>query len=168
MSELLEGVRATWWVPRWHCGWFPWWLIAIYVIANAVIWLSYEHIPFVLARLEKNQKRLFSDDDQSRQFVTFIRSCGRGHLLDGVLVFVWPNYFVFACWHAITAVVSVRTSLSLNKLGDQLLSEKEREAVLDISETIRGFDEGAEEAELREIMNSLKSANETIERIFGE
>ena len=168
MSELLEGIRATWWVPRWHCGWFPWWLILIYVTANAVIWLSYEHIPFVLAKPERNQKHLFSDQKQSRQFVRFIRACGRGHLLDGVLVFVWPNYLVFALWHALTAWVSVRTSFSLHQLGNQLLSEQEREAVLDISETISAADADADEAELREIMNSLKLANETIERVFGE
>ena len=43
----------------------------------------------------------------------FIFMCGIGHLLEGVLSFSWPNYFVFGTWHWATAIVSSKAFVHL-------------------------------------------------------
>jgi len=125
---MEDLIYATAWMTRSSCGWFPNWLILLYCSANILIWLSYESIPYTLRTLSSRGFRIF-DDNSTRGFVTFIRMCGRGHLLENVLVFVYPNYLLFACWHAVTAIVSLKTAWGLRGLQQRILSVDEAEAV---------------------------------------
>jgi hypothetical protein len=102
-------------VPRGSCGPWPEWLKAMYVWGNVMVFTAYIAIPFALyAGMRYRLKRQFKQDRAATYgFIAFIFMCGTGHLLDGVMSFVWPNYYVFAVWHLLTGVVSWYTALRL-------------------------------------------------------
>lgn len=130
---LEEFLMADWWVPRSECGWFPPWLRGTYIAANVAIWAAYESIPLTLKRLAKRNVHIVADNSR-RRFVTFIQFCGRGHLLDAVLVFWWPHYLVFTIWHSLTATVSVYTALTLQSVFRKTVSDEDASAIASIVE----------------------------------
>lgn len=122
---IWEFIRAEWWVPRHHCGYFPWWLIAWLVIANAWIAVSYIRIPRVFTLMRREGVSPF---DRKTTFLigAFILSCGIGHILKDCLAFVWAHYIVFAAWATMTAVIS---HIAAGRVGDfvKMALESKRE-----------------------------------------
>lgn len=140
----MDFLTAEWWVPRWCCGWFPPWLVAVYMLSNAIVWLAYESIPYTLSDLQSRSVRIFGDEATSAQFVRFIRACGRGHLIENCLAFCWPHYLFFAVWHCYTAFVSIRTAQQLRGLHQQILSKETIVAVTQLKTAVE-MEEGIEE-----------------------
>lgn len=107
---------------RSHCGiWSPT-LIAVYMFANVCIALSYFVIPIQLLLVTKHYKmRKTPKAWIILLFALFIFACGVGHVLDGVMPFVWPSYRVIAAWHCVTAVASVGTMMVVPRLAIQQL-----------------------------------------------
>lgn len=103
-------IRAEWWVPRFECGWFPLWLILLYAGSQMFLAYTYWRIGKDLSRDERMRK---SHPEEPRRFSKTFMACGWSHLLDGVLVFVWPHYLVFACLHLYTAFLAERARKSL-------------------------------------------------------
>lgn len=101
--------------PRGQCGPWPEWLVLMYVGSELAIFVAYMLIPLGLyVGLRWRQvKQLSQSPGGTYAFVAFILLCGGGHLLDGALSFVWPNYYVFAAWHAATAAVSWYAAINL-------------------------------------------------------
>lgn len=86
-------------------------LLWLYVVSDGLIVLAYYSIPFTLAYFVWKRKDL-----QFRWifmlFSAFILACGTTHLL-GIVILWNPIYWIDASMKAITAVVSVITSISL-------------------------------------------------------
>lgn len=163
---MWDFLAAEWWVPRNQCGWFPEWLVVLYATANVAIWLSYESIPWFIARLERKGVVLFDDHRTTRRFIRFIQFCGRGHLLDGVIVFVWPHYLFFAAWHIATAVISLITAIKLSGTASLLLTKDERQGLHDVLEAIDVFRNDEEIDVDQEIERLMDSASRiTSERL---
>ena len=121
---------ASLFVPRSHCGNWGEWAI-VYQAANAVIAVAYMLIPLELGRRFPEAPAI--DRFTALSFIVFILLCGGGHLLDGVVMFYWPNYRVATIWHVCTAIASVVTALTLplavhrmwsTQLLDKRLTEK--------------------------------------------
>lgn len=72
-----DFVAARWWVTRDNCGIWYSWMVGVYMLANFWIWVSYERIPYELAKLSKQGIHVFSEKN-SRYFIYFIQFCGRG------------------------------------------------------------------------------------------
>ena len=107
-----------WFVPRGQCGPWPDWLKTLYISSQLMIFMAYMAIPLGLyvglrwrevKQLDRNARAVYA-------FVTFILLCGFGHLLDGVLSFSWPNYYVFTAWHAMTAIASWYAALMVPRI----------------------------------------------------
>ena len=139
MQEILDFAFARWWVTRDNCGWWTFTTVAIYAISNLWIWISYERIPRELSKLADKGITIF-DEKKSNGFCKFIKTCGRGHLLENVLVFVWPHYFVFMLWHLRTAILSQRTASSVKSISHQVLSAQESNTIDEIRITIQSAD----------------------------
>ena len=112
MDAIQEFLQSDWWVTRNNCGWFPVWLIILYAGSNLAIGIAYAIIAFMLRVFEQEGTTVFTPY-YSRLFAMFISACGLGHVIDGVMAFFWPNYLVFAMWHAYTAIVSVFVSVAM-------------------------------------------------------
>lgn len=137
MSEIESFLAAEWWVPRWHCGYFPPWLIAWLVGVEFWIAVSYTRIPLTLFRLgaiTSDGSGLISGH-LAWMFGLFVLLCGWGHVFGSAVAFIWPHYVAFAMWHTLTAIVShvtagqtrnavehlkEQTEFSLNDLRDEL------------------------------------------------
>jgi hypothetical protein len=97
-------------IPRGRCGeWTDSWM-TVYIGANLIIAAAYFAIPIVLYRLWCLHRIHVQNAWVFLPFGAFILFCGGGHIWDGVVVFVWPNYRFFALWHSATALVSIMTA----------------------------------------------------------
>ncbi|MEY3288344.1 MAG: hypothetical protein RLZZ419_586 [Pseudomonadota bacterium] len=111
---LLNLTGANGWMPHGFCiQWTPS-ILWSYVVADALIALSYYAIPLVLAYVAWRRKDL-----QFRRvylmFCAFILACGTSHLLS--IVLLWqPLYWLDAVIKVITALISVATATYLIKL----------------------------------------------------
>ena len=141
MQEILDFILARWWVTRDNCGWWTPTMVAIYTLSNFWIWISYERIPHELSKLADKGVKIF-DEKNSIGFCRFIRACGRGHLIENVLVFVWPHYLFFMLWHLRTAILSQRTAGTLKSISNQVLSVQENSTIDEIRSAIQSTDEG--------------------------
>lgn len=119
-------------------------MVAIYAFSNFWIWISYERIPRELAKLADKGVTIF-DEKNSNGFSQFIKACGRGHLLENVLVFIWPHYLFFMLWHLRTAVLSHRTANSVKSISNQVLSVQESDAINEIRSTIHSVNGDGDE-----------------------
>nr|CAA9246683.1 hypothetical protein AVDCRST_MAG63-1698 [uncultured Armatimonadetes bacterium] len=106
-------------MPRRVCGTWDDSLVALHVVSDALIWLSYLWIPLVMLwsyranrktlRLHKPTLMIFA------LYVIFITACGWTHFFDA-LMFYNPAYRVNGLVRALTAVASVGTAVSLVRL----------------------------------------------------
>lgn len=141
--ELYEFISADWWVTRNNCGWFPSWLVFIYVAANLMIFASYASIPHTLHQLGKRGYRLFGDGGTTIRFCWFIALCGTGHLIENVMVWWWPHYLIFAVWHVLTAFVSVRAAFELTQLRQVVVTKVERDQMIAMRDGVLHLDDTA-------------------------
>lgn len=114
---MWDWLSASDFTPRGSCGnWTEVWL-SIYVVSQLVIAFSYFGIPFVLVVARWQHSITFHKRRRLLLlFSLFILFCGVGHILDGPLAFIWPNYRVFALWHLVTAFLSLATAIVLPRL----------------------------------------------------
>ncbi len=107
-------------VPRANCGEWPDWLIALAVLSNVGIAISYYLIPINLYRFYAKR----ADDYQSSWiillFVIFIASCGTTHLVDAMM-FRWPMYRFLVLLDLFTAIVSLLTAYLLPRVIKRLI-----------------------------------------------
>lgn len=91
-------------------------LMALHIISDALIALSYFSIPFAILRFVRGRDDL---EPRHRQmallFAAFIALCGLTHVLS--IYVLWVPVYVFEGWlKAVTAIVSVATAIILMKL----------------------------------------------------
>ncbi|WP_262965481.1 PAS domain-containing hybrid sensor histidine kinase/response regulator [Methylobacter psychrophilus] len=119
---ILNLTGANGWMPHGFCiQWTPS-ILWSYVVADALIALSYYAIPLVLAYVAWRRKDL-----QFRRvylmFCGFILACGTSHLLS--IVLLWqPLYWLDAVLKVITAGLSVATAIYLIRLVPLALQQK--------------------------------------------
>lgn len=121
--------------------WQPW-EMAVYVIANLLIFLSYTSIPIsIYVFVKRSRFRLDGVTKMDQRiaivFSVFIACCGFGHLWE-TIIFWYPWYRFAVVWHAMTAFVSVSAALMIGKAMPRLLrlwesigTLEEREAQLE-------------------------------------
>lgn len=106
-------VGPSGWVPRGLCG--PWtlWLEIVYIVSNALISLSYLAIAsgLIWTMLRHGAPAVGGRRSLTWLFVAFIAACGIGHAIENIGAFWFPNYPLFAAWHAMTAAISVATAV---------------------------------------------------------
>lgn len=141
-------------VSRNNCGpgWTNW-LIASYIIASALIALSYFFIPVYLLVLWEQGKREISAHWILIFFVAFIGFCGLTHVND-VLVFFWPAYRWFTVGLWATALVSMGTAILLPRVVFSLI-------------TVYNENKRLHEA-LKRRKENLERYNETLSEIIKE
>jgi len=133
INTLLPHGFCIKWTPE---------LLWLYVISDALIMLSYYSIPFTLAYFVWKRKDL-----KFRWifmlFSGFILACGTTHLL-GIVVLWNPIYWIDASVKAVTAVISIITSIALILLLPKALKlpspqqlEKEVQERLDAYEKLK-------------------------------
>ena len=103
------------WMVRGMCG--PWTpaLKLWYIAANLGIAAAYFILPLTLLRGRVAGIQI-GTKKQTILWAAFIFFCGAGHLLENVGAFWVPNYYVFAGWHSITAIISIYTALSFPRV----------------------------------------------------
>ncbi len=112
LAEFWGWVSGASFTPRMP---WPWWMWSWYTLANIAIAIAYHRILLQLWRLNR-EKRLRMPPHTYAGFMIFLIFCGTGYLLDGVVAFWWPGYFLFAIWHTITAGLSWWISLNITSL----------------------------------------------------
>lgn len=117
MKIIMNNINTL--LPHGFCiKWTPE-LLWLYVVSDALIALSYYSIPFTLAYFVWKRKDL-----QFRLifilFSAFILACGTTHLL-GIVVLWNPIYWIDASMKAVTALISVITSIVLIMLMPKAL-----------------------------------------------
>ena len=106
-------------MPRYQCGdWSPG-LIALHIISDVVIWLSYLWIPLIMFVAFRAQKRRLVIPPAALYllllYVTFIVACGFTHFFDAMM-FWNPVYRLNGLMRGLTAIVSFLTAASLSRL----------------------------------------------------
>ncbi|HIK32641.1 MAG TPA: PAS domain S-box protein [Oscillatoriales cyanobacterium M4454_W2019_049] len=115
-----ESLLATSFMPHGTCYLWQPGLVALHLVSNAVIALSYFSIPFVLVRLVGRRHDLPFNWVFSL-FAAFIMFCGCGHLMD-IWTLWYPNYWWSGAIRALTALVSVGTAIVLWVFFPQIVS----------------------------------------------
>ncbi len=100
---------AALFVPRSHCGQWGSWAV-VYQAANVAIALSYLIVTVEIGRVARRVSIL--DRPVAFLLVLTFLSCGLGHLVDGVLMFYWPNYRVATIWHLCTALTGLVAAIT--------------------------------------------------------
>ncbi len=106
-------------MPRRTCGVWPDSLIALHVVSDAVIWMSYLWIPLVMLwSYQAHRKTLRLHTPLTLLlflYVIFITACGWTHFFDA-LMFYNPVYRLNGIVRGLTAVASFATAVSLVRL----------------------------------------------------
>lgn len=115
-------------MPRGACGLWDRDYAWLYVISNVMIAAAYMAIFGLIltaylqgrkhsAPMEITRRQMFS-----MRFIygSFILLCGIGHL-EGALAFFFPQYHLYAVWHAITAAVSWAAVFVTARLRNRLI-----------------------------------------------
>lgn len=106
-------------MPHGHCYlWLPG-VLALHIVSDALIALSYYSIPFTLVYFVRKRQDI-PFNWMFLCFATFIVACGTTHLME-IWVIWYPTYWLSGLVKAITAVVSVPTAILLVKLVPQAL-----------------------------------------------
>lgn len=109
-------------MPRGECGGWLIWIEQVYAYSHLAISVAYFAIPAILllaaaqelAARQAGRPELAhavtdltaAERTQARAaYALFILTCGIGHF-EGLVSFSWPNYHLFAFWHALTALIS--------------------------------------------------------------
>lgn len=152
MLDILLGEMSGF-VPHGYClRWDPW-LLARYVISDAVIGLSYYSIPIVLLHFSKRHPEL-RFNLVFVLFAAFIFACGTTHFVE-ILNIWWPAYQLQAWIKVITAVISVTTAIALLPLAPRM------SAALTFHQQSRERQEALNE-ELTAANESLAASNEAL------
>lgn len=104
----MDWFDAGQWITRDHCGIWSEALVRFYVSGHLAVAGAYFFIPatlFFRARQLRKTHRFAARE--ASYFGAFILACGIGHVLEGAVSFVWPNYRIFAAWHWLTAILSI-------------------------------------------------------------
>lgn len=106
-------------MPRRYCGVWSDSLIALHVVSDVIIWLSYLWIPLVMIWAYRSKRSELQIPPATRflllLYAVFITACGFTHFFDA-LMFWDPAYRINGLVRALTAVVSFATAVSLVKL----------------------------------------------------
>jgi PAS domain S-box-containing protein len=121
MWNLLNNVLFIGnYIPHGHCYLWQQELVALHIISDSIIALSYYSIPlsliyFIAQRKDLPFRNIFW------LFAAFIISCGTTHLME--VWTVWhPVYWVSGCLKMITAAISAYTAFALVPLVPQALT----------------------------------------------
>ncbi len=122
IDELLGA--GTGFMPHGYClRWDPW-LLARYVISDAVIGLSYYSIPLMLLHFSRQHPEL-RFNLVFALFAAFIFACGTTHFIE-ILNIWWPAYQLQSAMKVATAVISVATAAALFVLAPRMSTELSR------------------------------------------
>jgi len=119
IDALLGG--GTGFMPHGYCLRWDSWLLARYVISDAVIGLSYYSIPFMLLHFSRQHPEL-RFNLVFALFAAFIFACGTTHFIE-ILNIWWPAYQLQSGMKVATAVISVATAAALFVLSPRMSAE---------------------------------------------
>lgn len=120
LLTIGERLLATSFMPHGTCYLWQPELVALHLISNAIIAISYFSIPFVLVRLVGRRPDIPFNWVFSL-FAAFIVFCGFGHFMD-IWTLWYPNYWWSGAIRALTALVSVGTAIALWAFYPQIVS----------------------------------------------
>lgn len=113
LAEPLRGTNNF--LPHVYCYLYNRNLIALHVVSDGAIWLSYVGISITLAYLVYRTRREIPFSWMFLAFGTFIIACGFTHLME-VIVLWQPLYWLAGNVKLLTALASVVTALALPPL----------------------------------------------------
>ena len=171
--RLMDHSHMLHFMPHGYCFlWLPT-LVALHVISDGLIALSYFIIPFALAYFVYKRDDLVYDW-MFICFGAFIVSCGTTHILEIWTLWV-PDYWLSGTIKAVTAIISFATAILLIKLIPEALKIpsafmlNDANAALEKSEAkFRNILEGAPDAMVIAGKNGIiEIVNAQTERLFG-
>lgn len=121
MFESVLGSQGF--VPHGFCLRWDTWLLARYVMSDALIGLAYYSIPMALIYFTRRHPEL-KINWMIALFAAFIFACGTGHFVE-ILNIWWPGYELQAWIKVATALISVTTAAALWLMAPRLSAELE-------------------------------------------
>lgn len=163
LNFITNLFDASDWPARWACGKWSEAHGYLHIVSGMAIVASYTVIPFCLLIAVWRSKASLSFESKWMLclFTTFIFACGLTHLSD-VLMFYWPAYRLRGVLTAVTAVVSLWTSLELSLKIDGFLAILRNEQRLRAQEQ---RDTAAAIKRARQAESEVASAKEMLQRI---
>lgn len=119
-TSTLSGLTPQIFAPHGFCLLWQPGLMALHVLSDAVIAVSYYSIPFGLAFFVRRRKDL-AYRWMFLLFAAFILACGTTHLIEAI-IFWQPVYRLSGLAKAITAIISVTTAIVLIRALPSLMS----------------------------------------------
>ncbi|MBD2682097.1 PAS domain-containing protein [Nostoc paludosum FACHB-159] len=121
MQELLKTLVAyKQFVPHGHCYLWKPELVGLHIASDFLIALAYYSIPVTLVYFVRKRRNL-PFNSVVLLFAIFILTCGTSHLAE-IWTLWYPTYWLSGCIKAITALVSLYTSLMLIELIPTVLA----------------------------------------------
>jgi two-component system NtrC family sensor kinase len=119
-ERVLRALGAEQFMPHGHCYLWGRDIVALHVVSDALIFLSYVTIPITLVYFMRRRKDLpFSW--MFALFGVFIVACGTTHAME-ILTLWEPLYWLSGGVKVVTAVASVGTAILLARLVPQALA----------------------------------------------
>jgi signal transduction histidine kinase len=112
LPGTMRGIFSSQFLPHVYCYLYNRNLIALHVVSDALIWLSYVAISVTLVYLVYRTRREIPFSWMFLAFGTFIIACGFTHLME-VIVLWKPVYWLAGGVKLVTAIASVVTAIAL-------------------------------------------------------
>lgn len=122
-------------MPHAHCYLYNTGLMALHVISDSLIFLSYFTIPFTLWYIVRKRRDL-PFNWMFVAFGTFIIACGMTHLME-VWTLYHATYWVAGIIKAVTAMASVPTAILLVRLAPAAISLPSHSQLQEVHDTLQ-------------------------------
>lgn len=126
---------------RWHCGVWPSWLGWMAVVGDALVFLAYVAIPFLLWRYASELRGVMRPRAIA-SFGAFILLCGIGHAWEVTIMWL-PIYRLSVPWKLATAAVSLWSlyELALTARAIHASRAVERDHIAELEATVASMRE---------------------------
>ncbi len=108
----LRGIFSSQFLPHAYCYLYNRNLIALHLVSDGVIWLSYTVISITLGYMVQRTRREIPFSWMFLAFGVFIIACGFTHLMEMIVLYK-PLYWLAGAVKVITAIASVSAAVAL-------------------------------------------------------
>jgi signal transduction histidine kinase len=169
LSRILRGLFSSQFLPHAYCYLYNRNLIALHVVSDAVIWLSYVAISLTLVYMVYRTRREIPFSWMFLAFGIFIIACGFTHLMEMIVLYK-PVYWLSGAVKVVTAIASVITAIALppqlpkvhRMILDAKISEQRRQTLEQKNEELFQTNE-----QLRSEMRRRIAAEDSLRQLSG-
>ncbi len=112
MLPFGQIVSALTFIPHGHCYLWPWDLVSLHLVSDAVIAFCYYSIPALILYFVRQRHHDIPYPAFFLLFAAFILCCGTSHLIE-IWTLWYPHYWLSGAIKAVTAAVSLATVLMI-------------------------------------------------------